>query len=140
LDTKYATGSPSCVLWDDNWRTWYADSAYRFVEHEEKLAADNMPGQICEKDTLGHPLTDAQKETNWVKSNVRALVEHVFSAQAQKWGAYRAHHRLRRTQVKIGMMNLVCSMRRLVQLIVRDMKTSFRAACVTNVVGTPTMA
>jgi len=94
LDTKYATGSPSCVLWDDNWRTWYADSAYRFVEHEEKLAADNMPGQICEKDTLGHPLTDAQKETNWVKSNVRALVEHIFSAQAQKWGAYRAHHRL----------------------------------------------
>jgi len=71
---------------DDNWRTWYADSAYRFVEHEEKLAADNMPGQICEKDTRGHPLTDAQKETNWVKSNVRALVEHVFSAQAQKWG------------------------------------------------------
>lgn len=44
---------------------------------------------------------------------------------------------LRRAQMKIGMINLVCSMKRLVQLIVRDVKTSFRAACVTNVVGHP---
>lgn len=56
--------------------------AYRSREYEEKLAADNMPSRICEKGTRGHPLTDAQKETNRVKFKVRARVESVFGAQA----------------------------------------------------------
>ncbi|BBJ24231.1 hypothetical protein W01_21580 [Candidatus Nitrotoga sp. AM1P] len=124
---------------DGKKRAVYADSAYRSRGHEEKLAADNMPSQICEKGTRGHPLTDAQKETNRVKSKVRARVEHVFGAQTQMGGHIVHTIGLRRAQVKIGMMNLVYNMKRLVQLIVRDTKASIRAACVANGIGAPAM-
>jgi hypothetical protein len=52
---------------DGNKRAVYADSAYRSQEHEAKLAGDNLPSWICEKGTRGHPLTDAQKESNRIK-------------------------------------------------------------------------
>ncbi len=125
---------------DGNKRAVYADSAYRSKEHEEELAADNLPSQICEKGTRGHPLTDAQKETNRVKSKVRARVEHVFGAQAQMGGHIVRTIGLKRAQVKIGMMNLVYNMKRLVQLIVRDTKGSGKAACVTDRRSAPAMA
>jgi len=53
-------------------------------------------------------------------------VEHVFGAQAAMGG-----HRVRtigwqRAKVKIGLMNLVYNMKRLVQLIQRDTKTAQR--------------
>lgn len=105
---------------DGNKRAVYADSAYRSQEHEAKLAGDNLPSQICEKGTRGHPLTDAQKESNRIKSTVRARVEHVFGAQAQMGGHIVRTIGLERAKVKIGMMNLVYNMRRLVQLIRRD--------------------
>jgi IS5 family transposase len=105
---------------DGNKRAVYADSAYRSQEHEAKLAGDNLPSQICEKGTRGHPLTDAQKENNRVKSTVRARVEHVFGAQAQMGGHIVRTIGLERAKVKIGMMNLVYNMKRLVQLIRRD--------------------
>ena len=47
---------------------------------------------------------------------------------------------LQRAQVKIGMMNLVYNMKRLVQLIVRDTKVSGQAAGVTDRKGVPAMA
>lgn len=46
---------------------------------------------------------------------------------------------LRRTQVKIGMMNLAYNMKCLVQLIMRDTKVSVRAVCVTNGISAPAM-
>ena len=102
---------------DGNKRAVYADSAYRSQEHEAKLAADNLPSQICEKGTRGHPLTDAQKESNRIKSTVRARVEHVFGAQAQMSGHIVRTIGQEQAKVKIVMMNLVYNMKRLVQLI-----------------------
>lgn len=122
---------------DGNKRAVYADSAYRSQEHEEKLAADNMPSQICEKGTRGHPLTDAQKETNRTKSKVRARVEHVFGAQAQMGGHIVRTIGLERAKVKIGMMNLVYNMKRLGQLLKRDAKRLF---CADGRRGAPEMA
>lgn len=119
---------------DGNKRAVYADSAYRSQEHEEKLAADNMPSQICEKGTRGHPLTDAQKETNRVKSTVRARVEHVFGAQAQMGGHIVRTIGLERAKVKIGMMNLVYNMKRFGQLLKRDAK---RLLCPDDRIGAP---
>ncbi len=107
---------------DGNKRAVYADSAYRSEEHEKKLVADNMPSQIFERGSRGHPLTDAQKETNRVKSKVRARVEHVFGAEAQMGGHLVRTIGLERAKVKIGMMNLVYNMKRLGQLLKRDAK------------------
>ena len=81
-------------------------------------------GRVCGATSL----TDAQKESNWVKSKVRVRVEHVFSAQAQRGGHIVHTMGLKLTRVKIGMMNLVYNMKRLVQLIVRDTRVSGKAA------------
>ena len=105
---------------DGNKRAVYADSAYRSKEHEATLAAAGMPSQICEKGVRGSPLTDEQKETNRIKSTVRARVEHVFGAQAQMGGHIVRSIGLERAKIKIGMMNLVYNMKRLVQLTRRD--------------------
>ena len=103
-----------------NKRAVYADSAYRSKEHEATLAAANMLSQIGEKGSRGHPLTDAQRTSNRIKSTVRARVEHIFGAQAQMGGHIVRTIDLGRAKIKIGMMNLVYNMKRLVQLMRRD--------------------
>ena len=105
---------------DGEKRSVYADSAYRSQAHEEKLAEENIESQICEKGTRGHPLTEEQKQSNRIKSKVRARVEHVFGAQAAMGGHLVRTIGLKRVQVKIGIMNLVYNMTRLVQLLKRD--------------------
>jgi IS5 family transposase len=100
-------------------RAVYADSAYRSKDREETLAADGFESQIHEKGTRGHPLTDEQKASNRVKSKTRARVEHVFGAQHGMGGHIVRTIGLARAKVKIGMMNLVYNMKRLVQLIKR---------------------
>lgn len=105
---------------DGKKRPAYADSAYRSKAQEEKLAADNITSQICEKGARNHPLTEEQKASNKNKSKVRARVEHVFGAQAQMGGHIVRTIGLLRAEVKIGMMNLVYNMMRLGQLLRRD--------------------
>ena len=107
---------------DGNKRAVYADSAYRSQDQEQRLADAQIDSQVCEKGTRGKPLTEEQKQANRTKSKVRARVEHVFGAQAAMGGHLIRTIGLQRAKVKIGLMNLVYNMMRLVQLIKRDMK------------------
>jgi IS5 family transposase len=100
-----------------NKRAVYADSAYRSQDQEQRLADNRMESQICEKGTRGKPLSEAQKQTNRTKSKVRARVEHVFGAQSAMGGHWVRTIGLQRATVKIGLMNLVYNMMRLVQLM-----------------------
>ena len=109
---------------DGNKRAAYADSAYRSKDTEEKLAKAGIVSQICEKGTRAAALTDEQKEANKKKSKVRARVEHVFGAQDAMGGHFVRTIGLLRAKVKIGMMNLVYNMIRLVQLLRRDARTT----------------
>lgn len=105
---------------DGSKRAVYADSAYRSKERETDLADQQITSQICEKGARGHPLSEKQKADNHEKSKVRSRVEHVFGAQAQMGGHWVRTIGLLRAKVKIGMMNLVYNMMRLVQLTRRD--------------------
>jgi IS5 family transposase len=107
-------------------RPIYADSAYRSQEQEAKLIASNMDSQICEKGVKNKPLTEEQKLSNRAKSKVRARVEHIFGAQAAMGGHFVRTIGLARAKVKIGMMNLVYNMVRLVQLINLNPKQNHR--------------
>jgi len=98
-------------------RPVYADSAYRSKEREADLAEQNITSHICEKGSRGHPLNEEQKAANHQKSKVRSRVEHIFGAQAQMGGHWVRTIGLLRAKIKIGMMNLVYNMMRLVQLI-----------------------
>lgn len=109
-----------CADADGSKRAVYADSAYRSKEREVDLAEQQITSQICEKGARGHPLTEEQKADNHQKSKVRSRVEHIFGAQAQMGGHWIRTIGLLRAKVKIGMMNLVYNMMRLVQLTRRD--------------------
>ncbi len=111
---------------DGNKRAVYADSAYRSEAQEQRLADTEIASQICEKGTRGKSLTEEQKQSNRTKSKVRARVEHVFGAQAAMGGHLVRTIGLGRVKVKIGLMNLVYNMKRLLQLIHRDTKTAKR--------------
>lgn len=118
-------------------RPVYADSAYRSQEREAALKEAEIRSEICEKGSRNHPLTEDQEQSNRKKSKIRVRVEHVFGAQAQMDG-----HRVRtiglaRATVKIGMLNLVYNMKRLVQLLKRDGKTLFH---INDGIGAPVLA
>jgi len=101
-------------------RPIYADSAYRSKDQEESLAGNGFESQIHEKGARNRPLTDEQKASNRIKSKIRARVEHVFGAQHAMGGHIVRTIGIARARAKIGMMNLVYNMRRLVQLVKRD--------------------
>jgi len=109
----------------DGEKRWiYADSAYRSKDREATLVADGFESQIHVKGSRGHPLTEEQKASNRIKSKTRARVEHVFGAQYIMGGHIVRTIGLARAKVKIGMINLVYNMKRLVQLIKRDALTA----------------
>ena len=68
------------------------------------------------KGTRAAPLTEDQKASNRKKSSVRARVEHIFGAQAAMNGHVIRTIGLERAKVKIGLLNLTYTMKRLVQL------------------------
>lgn len=55
----------------------YADSAYSGIPITEALPK-NIANHIHEKGYRGNPLTDEQKNSNRIKSKIRARIEHVF--------------------------------------------------------------
>ncbi len=122
---------------DANKRAVYADSAYRSQDQEQRLADAQLDSQICEKGTRGSPLSEEQKQANRIKSKVRARVEHVFGAQAAMGGHLVRTIGLKRAKVKIGLMNLVINMMRLVQLIKRDVKAVNRVLMDNHREGAP---
>jgi IS5 family transposase len=122
---------------DGNKRAVYADSAYRSQDQEQRLADAQIDSQVCEKGTRGKPLTEEQKQANRTKSKVRARVEHVFGAQAAMGAHLVRTIGLQRAKVKIGLMNLVYNMMRLVQLIKRDMKAVNRVLMDNHREGAP---
>lgn len=91
----------------------WADSAYRDQAREDTLAEANYRSKIHRKGSRKRPLNEREQEANRKRSRIRARVEHVFAQQADRLvrtiGKARA-------EVKIGLMNLVYNMRRLVWL------------------------
>ena len=99
----------SCDLW--------ADSACRSQANEEELAALGLRSHIHRKGQRNKPLLEAQQRANTRKSRVRVRVEHVFGSMTnEQGGLYFRVIGLARTATRIGLMNLVYSIRRLVQI------------------------
>lgn len=105
------------VLHDNDGDEVWADSAYRSEEHEAILSAMGHKSQVHQKGSRGHPLSEKAKKCNKKKSKIRARVEHVFgSITNEQGGLYFKVIGLDRNKLKIGMMNVVYNMRRLVTL------------------------
>ena len=95
----------------------WADAACRSEEMEAKLTAATLTCHIHRKGKRGKPLSEQAKGSNRTKSSERVRVEHIFGAQANDMGGTLVRTiGMLRAKAKIGMKNLACNMRRLVQL------------------------
>ena len=83
----------------------YADSAYA---HLATQLPEGVTSHICEKGFRGHPLTEAQKEANRVKSKVRCRIEHVFGFMTGSMHGITVRSiGKKRADFNIGLTNLV---------------------------------
>jgi IS5 family transposase len=95
----------------------FGDSAYVGEKIDTELKKRGFVPQICEKGFKNKPLTEAQKESNRVKSSVRCRVEHIFGAMK-----VRCRDELlrsigfERARFWIGMRNLAYNLGRFVSL------------------------
>ena len=64
----------------------WADSAYSGECFEDLLRLGGFESCIHEKGTRNHPLSEAAKERNRIKSAIRACVEHVFGGMTTSMG------------------------------------------------------
>lgn len=86
----------------------YGDSAYCQQRIAERLARAGIESRIHEQKLAGQELSEGQKESNRVKSKVRARIEHRFGRMRMclKGLAIRSIG-LERCRATIGMLNLV---------------------------------
>jgi IS5 family transposase len=101
----------------DGDKVLFADSAYTGQPIEKVLEERNVKGEICEKGTRGHPLTEEQRTLNTCKSRIRSRVEHVF---AQMRGSMKALYQrcigFERNKAGLQLTNLVYNMMRFEQI------------------------
>jgi IS5 family transposase len=95
----------------------YADSAYKSAKIDTTLAEKKVEGQINEKGTRGHPLSEEQKASNREKSKTRSRVEHVFAQMSGSMKAlYQRYIGMVRNAACLTMTNLVYNMLRFEQI------------------------
>ena len=95
---------------------FWGDSAYRSADTENKLEDKGYRSHIHHKGRRNKPLTARQVKANKSRSKVRVRVEHVFGFQQRSMGGkFIRTIGMARAKTKIGMMNLVYNMSRLVQ-------------------------
>ncbi len=97
----------------------HADSAYRSKEIEEFLEDKNCKSFVHEKGYRGSPLTDEQKDSNNIKSKIRARVEHIFGFMTNSMNdaLHMKSIGIKRIKSSIGFLNLTYKLFRYEQLV-----------------------
>ena len=94
----------------------WADSAYSGECFEDLLNLAGFESLIHEKGARNHPLSDAAKELNRVKSSIRACVEHVFGCMTMSMGGKLTRKiGLERNEVRWGLKNMTFNFLRCLQ-------------------------
>jgi IS5 family transposase len=94
----------------------WADTAYRSKANETFLAGRALRSQIHRKKPKGKPMPRRTARANARKSAVRSAVEHVFARQKGPMALFIRTIGLARATTKIGLVNLVYNMQRMVWL------------------------
>ena len=105
---------------DSNDKEAWLDSAYASEEHVARIKEiyPEIVLHICEKGYRNAPLTEKQKESNRLKSKVRARVEHVFGYMTRFMGGITIRTiGIERAEREICGMNLAYNIKRAVFLL-----------------------
>jgi len=94
----------------------WADSAYSGQCFEDLLSLGGFESRIHEKGSRNHPLSEAAKERNSVKSAIRSCVEHVFGSMTMSMGGKLTRKiGIERTEAWWGLKNLTFNFLRYLQ-------------------------
>jgi IS5 family transposase len=107
-------------LIDINDKEAWLDAGYASAEHIARIMGKypNIILHICEKGQKNNPLTEEQKESNRVKSKVRARVEHVFGYMTRFMGGiYIRSIGKERAEREICGINLAYNLKRVAFLV-----------------------
>lgn len=114
----------------------WADSAYHSREREAALEASGHTSQINERGRKDQPLSEAQQESNRIKSTMRARVEHVFGTMANEMGGiYLRSIGQARAKVGVGLMNLAYNLKR-IEVLIRHKVLTFDRVTASGAVAT----
>lgn len=98
---------------DNDSNAIWADSAYRSETIEATLELTGFDSQIHERGYRNHPLTQAQQESNRIKSKTRAKVEHVFGRWVMQMGGKLVRSiGLVQAKTQLGLKNLTYNLLR----------------------------
>ena len=93
-----------------------ADSACRSAGIEAKLKENGLKYRLHRQAHRNRPLGEREKQGSRTRSTIRARVEQVFGAQSNDMGGRLVRAiGLVRLKARVGLKNLACNMRRLVQ-------------------------
>ncbi len=126
LITKYSVSGASLHdskelenLIDETDKQLHADSAYRSEKIENYLEEKQCQSHVHEKGYRANPLTEQQRESNTIKSKIRARVEHIFGFMTNSM--HNALHMRcigkERIESSIGFLNLTYNLFRYEQLV-----------------------
>ena len=105
------------ILAENTSKDVWANSAYYSEDFELMLDVMAYRSHVHKKGQRNKSLSDKDRHRNTKKSKVRVRVEHVFGSMTnEQGGLYFRVIGLARTKSKVGMMNIVYNMRRLVSL------------------------
>ena len=126
LITKYSVSSASPHdstelenLIDETDNQLHADSAYRSEKIEKYLKEKKCESFIHEKGYRANPLTEQQRESNTIKSKIRARVEHIFGFMTNSMHDALHMRCIGKERIKssIGFLNLTYNLFRYEQLV-----------------------
>jgi len=94
----------------------WGDSAYRSQKNETFMARHGFVSCIHRKKPKGRPMPERTRRANARKSAIRAHVEHVFAEQKDRMRLFVRTIGIKRAETKIGLVNLVYNLKRLLWL------------------------
>jgi len=96
----------------------HKDAGYVNAAKDEAMRAKGWRPHTNEKGERGYPLSEAQKQSNRIKSKTRARVEHVFGAMENDMGGIGVRSiGLKRAQCHLMLKNLAYNLKRTVYLL-----------------------
>ena len=94
----------------------WADTAYRSAANETFMDKNGFVSRIHRKKPKGRPMPETTRRANNMKSKVRSRVEHVFGEQKSRMGLFIRTIDIARAKTKIGLVNILYNMKRLIYL------------------------
>ena len=96
--------------------TVWADTAYRSARNERFMEKNGFVSKVHFRKPKGKPMPELHRRANAARSKVRSAIEHVFAAEKHRFGLFVRTIGIARAKLKIGMVNLVYNLSRLVWL------------------------